>query len=188
MAIVRDYLFNDMTRLSEDDCSLDQRNIENMRGASYMTTNYFLNDPTMSNAYNTALNFPGMMLSGGHHISASGHNIDVNSTLLLDQESTKPCCRLTLHTRPFLTVPFLGRGPVNPDLENEMRYGDLIRQKKSLGTMSEKNHIPLHHTPMIDSLASTIQNPYNIVEGVAHRGWVRGGLPSRDYAKYNRNK
>jgi hypothetical protein len=188
MAFVRDYLFNDMSRVGDDNCYLDQRNIENMKGTSYMTTNYFMNDPMMSNAYNTALNFPGMNLSGGHSISASGHNIDVNSKLLIEQESTNPKCRLTLIERPFRTVPFLGRGHGNnPDLESELLQGDMIRNKKSLSTTTEKSHIPHRHTPLVDSLASTIQNPYNLVEGVAHKGWVRGGLPSREHSKYNTN-
>ena len=30
------------------------------------------------------------------------------------------------------------------------------------------------------SLQATIQNPANLVEGVAARGWIRGGLPTRD--------
>jgi len=185
MAIIRDYLFNDMSRLGDDQCSLDQRNIENMRGNSYMTTNFFLNDSTMSKAYGTALNFPGMNLQGGHHTSATGHNIDINSNLLIEQETTNPKCRLTLVERPFLTVPFMGRGPSNPVLESDLLQGDMIRNKKSLSTTTEKSHINYRHTPMIDSLASTIQNPYNLVEGVAHKGWVRGGLPSREDAKYN---
>ena len=35
-------------------------------------------------------------------------------------------------------------------------------------------------TPLIPSLQETIQNPHNLVENVAARGWIRGGLPTRD--------
>lgn len=184
MAFVRDYFFNDMTRLGEDKCSLDQRNVENMRGTHYQTTNYFMNDATMSKAYTTALNFTGMNLTGGHHSALGGQNIDVSSSLLIEQESTNPRCRLTLVERPFKTVPFLGRGPHNPNIESELLQGDMVRNKKSLSTTTEKSHIPLRHTPMVDSLASTIQNPYNLIESVAHEGWVRGGLPSREHDKH----
>lgn len=187
MASVRDYFFNDMSRIGDDKCSLDQRNVENMRSSSYMNTNYFLHDSTMGEAFQTALSHPGMMLTGGHHVSPSGHNIDMNSMVLLEQESTNPKCRLSLMTRPYGSVPYMGRGPSNTVLENQLRFGDLIRNKKSLSTITEKSYIPYHHTPMIDSLASTIQNPANLVEGVAHKGWVRGGLPSREHAKYGSN-
>ena len=32
-------------------------------------------------------------------------------------------------------------------------------------------------------MASTINNPANLVEGVAADGWIRGGLPSRELTK-----
>ncbi len=36
---------------------------------------------------------------------------------------------------------------------------------------------------MIPSVADTISNPANLVEGVASRGWIRGGLPSRELVR-----
>jgi len=33
---------------------------------------------------------------------------------------------------------------------------------------------------MLPSLANSINNPANLVEGVAVNGWIRGGLPSRE--------
>ena len=33
---------------------------------------------------------------------------------------------------------------------------------------------------LVPSLKATIQNPANLVEGVANEGWIRGGLPSRE--------
>jgi len=39
------------------------------------------------------------------------------------------------------------------------------------------------NTPMIPSLKATVQNPANLVEGVAADGWIRGGLPSRELTR-----
>jgi len=39
------------------------------------------------------------------------------------------------------------------------------------------------NTPMIPSLQATITNPSNLVEGVAAKGWIRGGLPSRELTR-----
>jgi hypothetical protein len=36
---------------------------------------------------------------------------------------------------------------------------------------------------MIPSLAASITNPTNLIEGAAAEGWIRGGLPSRDLTK-----
>jgi len=44
------------------------------------------------------------------------------------------------------------------------------------------------HTPMISSLRATVSNPANLVEGVASKGWVRGGVPSRELYQMRDNK
>ena len=36
---------------------------------------------------------------------------------------------------------------------------------------------------MIPSLKATINNPANLVEGVAAEGWIRGGLPTKQLTK-----
>ena len=36
---------------------------------------------------------------------------------------------------------------------------------------------------LVPSLKATIQNPGNLVEGVAAKGWIRGGLPTRDLVR-----
>ena len=38
---------------------------------------------------------------------------------------------------------------------------------------------------LVPSLKATIQNPSNLVEGVAVNGWIRGGLPSREVTRDN---
>ena len=38
-------------------------------------------------------------------------------------------------------------------------------------------------TPLVPTLHATIQNPANLVEGVAADGWIRGGLPSRELTR-----
>ena len=37
--------------------------------------------------------------------------------------------------------------------------------------------------PLIPSIANSVTNPANLVEGVADEGWIRGGLPSRELQK-----
>ena len=38
---------------------------------------------------------------------------------------------------------------------------------------------------LVPTLKETIQNPSNLIEGVAAEGWVRGGLPSREMTRDN---
>ena len=45
--------------------------------------------------------------------------------------------------------------------------------------------MPHVEVPLIPSVAATIQNPANLVEGVAAEGWVRGGVPTKDMTRQN---
>ena len=74
------------------------------------------------------------------------------------------------------------RGPSRPVLEAKLQQGDYINNKKSCNTISE---ISFFHQKddLVPSLKATIQNPANLVEGVAAKGWIRGGLPTRDLVR-----
>ena len=38
---------------------------------------------------------------------------------------------------------------------------------------------------IVTSHQETIQNPSNIIEGEANKGWIRGGIPSREITRDN---
>ena len=69
--------------------------------------------------------------------------------------------------------------------------GASILDKKSCKTITEKQLVN-RDDDLVPSLKSTIQNPANLVEGVAANGWIRGGLPSRELTRdmdyFKRNK
>ena len=54
--------------------------------------------------------------------------------------------------------------------------------KKSCRLVTEKSHRNTD-VELVPSLKATIQNPANLVEGVAASGWIRGGLPSRELTR-----
>ena len=70
-----------------------------------------------------------------------------------------------------------------PELESQLQQGDRQSSKKSVLQTTEQSHIPYSATPLVPSLAESVTNPAHLVEGVAMKGWVRGGLPSREIAK-----
>tara|TARA_Y100000992_G_scaffold302429_1_gene276525 strand:- start:576 stop:1205 length:630 start_codon:yes stop_codon:yes gene_type:complete len=183
MASVSDYAFNNMSRIGNDNCDQSQRNIQNVAQADWTLSNHMSDSCTMSKGINFALsNGPGINYSGSHQTGIGGCQIDTNSDLLIDK-IMKPACKISLLQRPFATVPYLGRGSVNPVLESQLMQGDLNINKKTVNHLTEKSYINYHHTPMIPSLAASITNPSNLIEGAAAEGWIRGGLPSRDLTK-----
>ena len=71
----------------------------------------------------------------------------------------------------------------DPEMESQIQQGELANNRKSITQSSELSYINYHNTPMIPSLQTTINNPANLVEGVAEKGWIRGGVPSRELAR-----
>ena len=185
MATIFDYKFDNMSRLGFDDCDISQRNLQNVKNGNYTTTNYFVNECNMSKPINFATNQPNVFYNGGYETGAGGCNIDVNSNLKIGSIQTNPRCRISLYERPFKTVPYLGRGPVNPVLESQIQQGDFAKNKKSISGTTEKSYINYHHYPLIPSLKATINNPTNLIEYDADSKWVRGGVHSRHHARNN---
>ena len=181
MASVHDYTFNNMARIGDDSCDISQRNLQNSKHANYMLDNFRPACP-MSKAIEFATSQPNVNYNGSHQVGINGCNIDENSELSLTK-ITKPKCRISLFHRPFATVPYLGRGKSNPVLESQIQQGDLANNRKSSNPSSEVCYIGYQNTPMIPSLQASVTNPSNLVEGVAAKGWIRGGLPSRELTR-----
>ena len=181
MASVYDYTFNNITRIGDDKSDLSQRSVQNSNAASYTLDNFRPSCP-MGSAIDFATSQPNINFTGSHQVGINGCNIDENSSLLLSNIS-KPKCKISLLQRPYLTVPFLGKGQGDVILETQMQQGDFVNNKKSVNPSSEISHINYRHTPMIPTLHATISNPANLIEGVAAEGWIRGGIPSRELTR-----
>lgn len=180
MATVRNYLFDNMTRIGEDECGLSQQNIQSTNAENYMLTSFNAANCGMGTPISIATSQPGINYSGSHQVGIGGCNIDQNSDLFINSQENRPVCKLSLSERPFSTVPYMGRGPVNPEVESQLQQSESSVNKKSANTISDQSFIDYTYYPLIPSLQSTVQNPSNIVEESAAEGWIRGGLPSRD--------
>lgn len=179
MTSVSNYVFNNMARIGNDNCDTTERNLQNNHQSAWSLTNYFSNDCYMKRGIDFALTAPAINFTGSHQVGVGGCNIDINSGLKIDPIS-RPPCRISLFQRPFATVPYLGRGAVDPMMESAILQGDQISNRKTTTNYSEKSYLKHQYTPMLPSLANSINNPANLVEGVAVNGWIRGGLPSRE--------
>ena len=107
MAIVRDYVFDNLSRIGNDNCGQSQRNVQNLNSSNYMLQNFFAADCNMARPIDFATSQPGVNFTGGFQVGAGGCNIDTNSELFNGRIMTHPRCRISLFERPFKTVPFL---------------------------------------------------------------------------------
>ena len=112
-----------------------------------------------------------------------GSNIDDSSKLLIGSIQTNPKARIDLFQRPFATVPYLGRGAVDPILESQIQQGEAVTNKRTVTRLTEKSHLRYRTTPLIPEMQQTVQNPDNIIEANASQGWIRGGVPSRELSR-----
>lgn len=183
MANVSSYTFDNMARIGNDACCIDQNTIQNVASCNYMTQNFFAADCSMKNPIALATTQPGIMYNGGYNSGAGGCNIDNSSELLIGTIQTHPRCHIDLFQRPFATVPYLGRGAVNPVMESQIQQGEQIVNKRSVTNLSEKSYIKYHQTPLLPAVQERINNPANQIENVASDGWIRGGVPSRELTK-----
>lgn len=175
--------FDQVTRIGEDNCGLSQRNIQNVKAGNYMLSNFRADECGLRKPIELATSQPNVFIGGGHHVGPGGCNIDANSQLLIGNFPPKPKCRISLFERPFATVPFLGRGESNPVLESHIQQGDMVTNKKSITTVTETSHLPYKNYPLLPELAASVSNPANLVEEAADAGWIRGGMPSREFAR-----
>jgi hypothetical protein len=183
MSNVYNYTFQTPSRIGLDDCYKSQTDIQNVASCNYTTQNYFASDCSMKNVQALATTQPGIMYNGGYNSSSCGSNIDESSKLQIGTIQTHPRCRIDLFQRPFSTIPYLGRGSVNPIMESQIQQGEQIVNKRSVNNLSEKSYIKYHQTPLLPAVQEQINNPANQIENVASDGWVRGGVPSRELTR-----
>jgi hypothetical protein len=183
MAHVSSFTFNNLGNIGNDDCCIDQKTIQDSHHCSYMLQSYFANDCTMEVPITLATAQPCVNYKGSQNVGIGGCNIDNNSKLLIGSLQTNPKCRIDLFQRPFATVPYLGRGAVDPVMESQMQQGELGTNKRTVTKITEKSHLKYRTTPLIQEMKNTISNPSNYIESSASSGWIRGGLPSREMTR-----
>jgi hypothetical protein len=175
------YTFDSMSRIGNDTTTLDQRNIQNMNNINHHLENYYPDCP-MTKAMNFALNQPNVFYNGSHEGGLKGCKIDDNNELKYTH-ITRPACKLTLTPRPFLTVPYLGKGTLDIDTEFQLRAGENALNKKSVNNTMELNFNDQKNYPMLPEMMETLNNTAYKIENDAMEGWTRGGMSAREFAR-----
>lgn len=123
--------FNKNERLGNDASYNTQQTIQNTNYHNYNVANYAPDKSTNDTVYFASQN-PSFLMNGYHRGAGLGSNVDMDSELLITTErNNRNVPFIDLRQRMFLTVPYLGRGPLNVDLESTMRLGDTILKRES---------------------------------------------------------
>ena len=180
MATMSNFMFNNLGQITADATDKSQHNLQNVRFANYQLSSYF--SETLSNSHiQFATSQLGMMVDGS--IGAAGISpaiIDKDSQLIINKQQERSLEKLNLSQRPFLTVPYLGRGSCDPSLESQLQQGENVSDKKSVSTIMNKSFMGYTLYPTDSNMDNHVNNPAFTVEESALGGWVRGGSSTRD--------
>jgi hypothetical protein len=177
MSTLVNFNFDQLSRIGNDSTAYTQENILNMQHANYMTYNPYQLD--CKGALDFATSQPNVFMKGTNGIGPGGCNI-AESTILEKSVLTNPHIKISLHERPYKTVPYLGKGNVDVGVENSLFWGDTLREKKSTILSNETPNLSLD-APIMNKERFT--DPKKHIEESASKDWIRGGLPSREIYK-----
>jgi hypothetical protein len=169
--------YNNVARIGLDQVSNTQRQIQNSRYMNHMLAANFSESLT-NDTVQFASQQPAMTLNGlANGTGLNGVIVDADSALTIGAEQERPLERLQLMQRPFATIPYLGKGSVNPDLESQLLQGESVFEKKGIATVMTQSFMPYIANPVSCGADSSFE-----VEEYALGGWTRGGINSREAA------
>lgn len=169
---------NGFTREHDDVCSYNHDYRESVGPGKYAVTNLI---PDREVVIPQALSNPTIIAAEGFGFDMQ----DIDSDSILRNNPTlegRSRCPLRVQSRPFATVPYMANGRGNQDLESRLQQSEFVRTGKECGTVTE-TFFSTQFYPLIPHLQSNIQNPRNLVPEVAAKGWIHGGIPSRQYVR-----
>ncbi len=160
----------------DDKCFVDIQTRQSMSPGIYQTSNHYDCDCNIPSTVEAATDNVMMYYRNGYEVAPCV--VDDSTKLRIGANRKFPRCPNQLFTPPYLTVPYMGRGPGNMILESQLNPGEDTSARRSCNTLSGIS-IPHVFTPLVPHLDYNVQNPLHIVQEVADEGWVRGGANSR---------
>ena len=168
---------NRLTNVKDDLCAVKQFYKQSSGPGNYATT-YLVPDARVVNP----LSVESLVMYPRDGFGYNNKSINADSILRNQPGFMSKRCSTRQQARPFLSVPYMGGGRGNAEVETELQHSEFSRMGKACDTVTE-TFFANQYTPLVPSLAASIQDPKNLVPEVAAKGWIRGGLPSREYVR-----
>jgi hypothetical protein len=166
------YSFLNNGRIGLDNADYSQRTLMNTRFAEYSTANYF-SSPADDSVY-FATTQPSILMNAQTGVSPGV--VDAESHFLYKTERERSIEKMQMFPRLFTTIPYLGRGSVDPLIESQLMQGEMATQSKSVSTVMDKSFLNYNFTP------EEAERP--VRQKIEEDGldWTRGGMLSRELA------
>ena len=146
--------FDVQSNMINDSCYVDSYLKQTQGPGNYFRNNLRSQVCEAPAARKMALTQPNVNFTDGYGYSAmNGCNIDVDSGLRNNPEAlTNKKCIQTLNERPYLTVPFMGRGTGDINNELDVLKGESTFVRKGCNTLAGYDYSDRHFVPMIEKL------------------------------------
>lgn len=176
---VNQVVFEEQNRLSLDRCALLTKELQNRSISDYNMFNMY---PSASCDSNKLMEFtirnPNLRFRDGFG-NVNGCTVDADSDIKLKAKLTNVREKEQLCTRWYQAGPNIGRGGLIPAIESKLQMSEDTHDMKDCDIVAERDFN--RFIPMIGCLASSIQNPQNII-----MPFERGGKITRDYVMDNK--
>lgn len=166
----------DFTKTHDDSCYITEQTKQSVGPGKYQVSNHYHCDCNIPQVVNQAVDVPLLYFQNGYGVS--GCVIDESSQLRWGKSKQNPKCPDQLFERPYLSVPYMGRGAGNQTLETQLLPGEPTKEKRQCNSLSGVT-IENYFTPLVDHLRENVQNPIHIVPEYVQEGWIRGGSNTR---------
>tara|TARA_A100001011_G_C14168363_1_gene781332 strand:+ start:487 stop:1128 length:642 start_codon:yes stop_codon:yes gene_type:complete len=165
---------NELSSLDYDKDTMTASIAESIGPGKYMLEKF---SPNQKNTYmNTALSQKNVNFTPGFGVS-----IDNTEKYVPAKVSRHAGDCNQLFTRPFLTIPYLGKGEHNVDSETNLLSGDNSRNTKTCNNLSGLDMTNYHMVPLVKNIKDNIQNPIHYIPEMNEACWPRGGLDTNQF-------
>lgn len=166
-------------RFTSDPVDTTRRDLDNTRFSNYILADYQLGTPSDYHV-KFATSQPAVMFSGTNGgRGLNGDVVDFESILTLKQQGERPLEKLQLFQRPFVTVPFLGKGRGDPEIESRLLQGEPTYEPKSISSTIEQSTLGNAFYVVDANMENKVKDTRYTVEESALEGWRRGGNTTR---------
>jgi len=181
----KNFNINGFTRMKYDTCAYKKNLSENIAPGNYNLSNFNSCGCDPKNTQEVALSQPKIYYKNGKGwVGMNGCVVDDDSKMRITEGNkiTHWKCKNQLATRPYLSVPYMGKGNTdNINLESALKTGEQSNYEKGCDTLKDLRNN--NFIPLVPCLKDNIQNPNHLIPDSALKGWVRGGIPSREIVR-----
>lgn len=167
-----------LSSLENDKCYIDTRTRQDDNFFKYNVFNYNDCGCGAKAVRDLSVKQPEVHYRDGYGwTSQDGCNIDNDSYMRNARNMTNPRLVQQLYERPYLSIPYMGRGAGDVTLETVLLPGESTLQKRPSNNLSGV-YID-QFVPLVPFLEENIQNPIHLITEDNDAKWIRGGQPSR---------